>query len=53
MENLNNIINNDIPKIDIKKSYFKHRELLNENEEIVTVFSYGKEFRKLYKNKYL
>ena len=46
MENLNNIINNNIPKIDIKKSYFKHRELLNENEEIVTVYRYGKETRK-------
>ena len=46
MENSNNINNNNIPKIDINSSYFKHRELLNENEEIVTVYSFGKEFRK-------
>ena len=47
MENSNNINKNiDIPKVDVNSSYFKHRELLNDNEEIVTVFSYGKEFRK-------
>tara|TARA_B100001094_G_scaffold195754_1_gene189706 strand:- start:2258 stop:2416 length:159 start_codon:yes stop_codon:yes gene_type:complete len=47
MENSNNINKNiDIPKVDVNSSYFKHRELLNDNEEIVTVYSFGKEFRK-------
>jgi len=47
MEDSININKNiDIPKIDINSSYFKHRELLNKNEEIVTVYSFGKEFRK-------
>ena len=47
MENSNNINKiNDTQKIDVNSSYFKHRELLNNNEEIVTVYSFGKEFRK-------
>ena len=47
MENSNNINKNiDIPKVDVNSFYFKHRELLNDNEEIVTVYSFGKEFRK-------
>ena len=47
MENSINIKKNiDIPEIDVNSSYFKHRELLNENEEIVTVYRFGKEFRK-------
>lgn len=47
MENSININkNNDILKIDVNSSYFKHRELLNDKEEIVTVYHYGKEFRK-------
>jgi hypothetical protein len=48
MENSNNNIKkiNDIKKINVNSSYFKHRELLNENEEIVTVYRFGKEFRK-------